>query len=69
MLGSTLISVPRADWQGTLDQFFTENAPFMPDYEMDRIIKGLKEDGTTSHNALKAGDFVIEVVKKNKVAA
>lgn len=62
MTGSTLISVPRADWQGYLDQFVSENAPFMPDYEMDRIIDRLKTDGHAEHKAGAAGVFGILIV-------
>lgn len=69
MLGSTLISIPRADWQGTLAQFVTENTPFMPDYEMERLIKGLKEDGYSSHKPINSNEFGILIVKDNEVAA
>lgn len=62
MLGSTLINVPRADWSGTLHEFVSENAPFMPDYEMDRIVKCLATDGHVEHKAGTAGVFGIQVL-------
>ena len=59
MNGSTKISVPRADWVGTLDEFVSENSFFMKDYEMDRLVKCLKEDGHATHTAGPAGEFNI----------
>ncbi len=59
MNGSTKISVPRADWTGTLDEFVTDNSPFMKDYEMERLVKCLKEDGHATHVAGPAGEFHI----------
>lgn len=69
MLGSTLISVPRADWQGTLHEFVEDNRHFMPDYEMERIVKCLKLDGHSTHKAASAGEFNILLVKEQVAAA
>lgn len=69
MNGGTSISVPLADWKGTLSQFVQENSPFMPDYEMERIIKCLKEDGYATHKPVNSNEFVIFVDKEDKKAA
>ncbi len=67
MNGSLKITIPRADWTGTLDEFVNENNPFMKDYEMERLVKCLKEDGIVIHTAGPAGDFVIVATNRDKL--
>lgn len=68
MNGSTIINVPRADWTGPLSQFVSENAAFMPDYEMERIITALKADGHTTHKPVNSKEFGIYVANRDLAA-
>ncbi len=67
MNGSLKITIPRADWTGTLDEFVNENNPFMKDYEMERLVKCLKEDGFAIHVAGPAGEFAIVATNRDEM--
>ena len=52
-----LLSIPRAEYQGTWGDFAYENAAFIPDHELDRIGRALARGESVTHVAHSAGEF------------
>lgn len=53
------IHILRADYVGTLADLLSDNGPFLPDGEAERLTKELKANGKTVHVAHSAGAFEI----------
>lgn len=56
------ISIPRADYVGYWTDFVHENAAFVPDHELTRLERALRDHGVAIHTAATNGDFHMNVV-------